>query len=111
MNAKQDKTPEERLQSNEHRAHVEVEVLDAAAGAAAGAALGILGGPVGMAAGAVIGAATGALLGAQMERDEHEHAMHDKELDAISFDNARPKEKGADEEPDEPIEEPPTKVP
>lgn len=80
---KKQPTPEERLHTKEHRAHVEVEVLDAAAGAAAGAAVGILGGPIGMAAGAVIGAATGAILGAQLEKDEHQEAEHEKELDAI----------------------------
>lgn len=107
MSAKKDETPEERLHHKEHRAHVEVEVLDAAAGAAAGAALGILGGPVGVAAGAVIGAATGALLGAQMERNEHEDAMRDKELDAIGLEGAKPKE----EEADAGSEAPPTRRP
>lgn len=82
---KKELTPEEQIHQAEHRAHVAVEVVEAAAGAIAGAAIGVLGGPVGMVAGAALGAAAGAVLGAQAEQDEHRKAEHDKDLDRIGL--------------------------
>ncbi len=83
MQPPKDDDPKAVLEKHEHRAHLGVELMEAAAGAAAGAAIGALAGPVGVAAGAILGAAAGAVLGVEAEALEHEQADHDKDLDDI----------------------------
>ena len=53
----------------------------AASGAVVGALVGAVGGPIGAVAGGAIGAAIGAIAGATIEKTEHEHEMHERELD------------------------------
>ena len=57
------------------------KIVGMMAGACAGATTGAITGPVGLAIGIVVGGAIGASSGVVMEMVEHEHRVHDEQLD------------------------------
>lgn len=83
------RTANDTMKRSDRIAHIEAEVLDAAAGAVAGATVGAIGGPAGVAAGAAIGAAVGALAAVTLNREDRKAAAHDRELDAIGLEKKK----------------------
>jgi len=74
---------EQTLRKRDTLSVVATEAVEGAVGAVAGAVVGSLAGPVGIVAGAALGAAAAVALGWQSEGEQHEAALHVRELDAI----------------------------
>lgn len=80
---KRDTSPETALEHADKLAHVADDALVASAGAVAGGIVGAIAGPLGVVAGASLGALAGGLLQHQADKERHEKAVYDAELDDI----------------------------
>lgn len=80
---KHEHTPEAVVGHAEKISHVANDALMASAGAVAGGIVGAIAGPAGVVAGASLGALAGGLLQHQADREQHEKATYDAEIDDI----------------------------
>lgn len=81
--SKRGDSPEVVMEQSDKLAHIANDAIVASAGAVAGGIVGAIAGPVGVVAGASLGALAGGLLQHQADKERHEKAVYDAELDDI----------------------------